>query len=289
MSESGETILRANGVDLCVETFGSDEDAAILLIMGSNASMDWWEEGFCRRLADGERFVIRYDHRDTGRSVTYQPGMAPYGAGDFVGDAIGLLDTLELASAHLVGMSMGGAIAQLAALDHPDRVSSLTLISTSPAGPGPEDPDLPPMSAEAIARFPAERPDWADRAAAIEHVVQLARASAGSRPFDEATVREVSTRAYDRTTDFASTMANHDAVIGDVGRWRERLAGLAVPTLVVHGEDDPVLPHNHGVALAREIPGAELLTLERTGHELPAAAWDVVVPAILAHTEERRS
>jgi pimeloyl-ACP methyl ester carboxylesterase len=244
--------------------------------------MDWWEDDFCERLAAGSRFVIRYDHRDTGRSVSYEPGAPQYTFGDLTADAIGLLDSLGLARAHLVGISMGGAIAQLAALDHADRVASLTLISTSPAGPG--DPDLPGMSKETVARFEVSEPDWSDRAAVIDYMAHLARASASaSRPFDEAAFRDLAGRALDRTVNIASSMTNHNVIDGG-DRWRERLGEVEVPTLVVHGTEDPVLPYAHGLALATEIRGAELLTLERTGHELPRATWDVVVPAILEHT-----
>src|ERR687887_1422948 len=127
--------------------------------MGSGASMDWWEDEFCERLAAGSRLVIRYDHRDTGRSISYEPGAPEYTFADLVDDAVGLLDSLGVARAHLVGMSMGGAIAQLAALNHPERVASLTLISTS-AGPG--DPDLPGPSDQLRGRFaaPPPAPDW---------------------------------------------------------------------------------------------------------------------------------
>ena len=124
--EPNERIIRAKGVDLCVQTFGDRADPPILLIMGGASSMDWWEDGFCERLMAGSRFVIRYDHRDTGRSVSYEPGAAPYSLRDLAEDAVGLLDALGLESAHLVGMSMGGWIGQLVALDHPDRVASLT-------------------------------------------------------------------------------------------------------------------------------------------------------------------
>jgi pimeloyl-ACP methyl ester carboxylesterase len=148
-------------------------DPAILLIMGSSASMDWWEDDFCERLADGRRFVVRYDHRDTGRSVSYRPGAPPYTLRDLAADAVGLLDTFGLARAHLVGMSMGGAIAQLVALDHPGRVASLTLIATSPAGPG--DPGLPETPAQTRAKFAAiAEPTWPDRTAVIDYLVQLA-------------------------------------------------------------------------------------------------------------------
>jgi pimeloyl-ACP methyl ester carboxylesterase len=283
--EQGERILRANGVDLCVQTFGDRADPPILLIMGGASSMDWWEDGFCERLMAGSRFVLRYDHRDTGRSVGYEPGAAPYSLRDLAGDAVGLLDAFGLEGAHLVGMSMGGWIGQLVALENPDRVASLTLISTSPTA-GPSDPDLPEMSQELQAYFAEEasEPDWSDRSAVIDSIVEGERHFAGSGPFDEAAIREVAARAFDRTTDFASSIANH-ATIDSGDRWRERLGEVNVPTLVVHGTEDPVYPYPNAVALAKEIPFARLLALERVGHEVPPRAlWDVVVGAILRHT-----
>jgi pimeloyl-ACP methyl ester carboxylesterase len=277
-----EQIVSANGVDLCLQTFGDRGDPPILLIMGSGASMDWWEDALCARLAAGGRFVVRYDHRDTGRSVTYEPGAPGYTGDDLVGDAVGIIDVLGLAPAHVVGMSMGGAFAQLIALDHRDRVASLTLIATS-GGAG--DPDLPGMPAQARAAFAAvSAPDWSDRAAVVSYYTQLARVAVSpNRAFDEEGFARLCERVLDRTTNIASSAMNHDLLDGG-GRWRERLAGLDVPTLVVHGTDDPVFPHEHGEALAREIPGARLLTLEDTGHELPPATWDVLVPALLEHT-----
>jgi len=281
--ETAERLVRANGVELCVQAFGQATDPAILLIMRSAASMDWWEDDFCERLAAGRRFVIRYDHRDTGRSVSYQPGAPPYTLRDMAADAVGVLDAFGLARAHLAGMSMGGAIAQLVALDHPGRVGSLTLIATSPAGP--DDHGLPATPEVTRARFAAiGEPAWSNRAAVTGYLVQLARVAAGtSRPFDEAAAREVARRAVDRSASIASSVTNHDLVDGGDG-WRERLGELRAPALVVHGTDDPVLPYGHGLALAREIPGAHLLPLEQTGHELPRVVWDVVVPVILCHT-----
>jgi pimeloyl-ACP methyl ester carboxylesterase len=130
--ESNEKIVRANGVDLCVETSGDPADPPILLIHGAAASLIAWEDEFCERLAAGSRFVIRYDHRDTGRSVSYEPGAPQYTLRDLVADVVSLLDVFDLGSAHLVGRSMGGGIAMLAALDYPDRVASLTLVGTTP-------------------------------------------------------------------------------------------------------------------------------------------------------------
>lgn len=285
---SNERLIRANGVDLCVETFGDPTDPAILLIMGAAASMLSWEDEFCERLAAGSRLVIRYDQRDTGRSVSYEPGCPPYTLRDLVGDAVGILDASRLASAHLVGMSMGGAIAQLVALDHSDRVASLTLISTSPAGPGSDDPDLPAMPEEVRTRFSAAvEPDWSDRGAVIDYIVDIERTCAGdSRSFDEAGMRDLAGRVVDRTVNIESSLTNHFAMDGGE-RWRERLGAVGAPTLVVHGTEDPVLPYGHAIALAKEIPGAELLALEQTGHELPRAVWEIVVPAILEHTSRR--
>jgi pimeloyl-ACP methyl ester carboxylesterase len=187
--ESAERIVCVNEVGLCVQAFGHAADPVILLIMGSAASMDWWEDGFCERLAAGRRFVIRYDHRDTGRSVSYQPGAPPYTLRDLAADAVGLLDAFGVARAHLVGMSIGGAIAQLVALDHPGRVASLTLIATSPAGPG--DPGLPATPQETWARFATiAEPAWSDRAEVTGYLVHLARVSASrSRPFSRSTRR----------------------------------------------------------------------------------------------------
>src|ERR687894_833413 len=283
--EPNERMIRANGVDLCIQTFGERADPPILLITGGASSRDWWEDGFCERLMAGSRFVIRYDHRDTGRSGSYEPGAAPYSLRDLAADAVGLLDAFGLESAHLVGMSVGGWIGQLVALDHPDRVSSLTLISTSPTA-GSSDPDLTEMSEELRASFAEEapEPDWSDRDAVIDYMVEGERLFAGSRPFDEAAVREIAARAFDRTTNLASGITNH-AGIDSGDRWRERLGEVSAPTLVIHGTEDPMFPYGNAVALANEIPAARLLALERVGHEVPSRdLWDAVVPAILRHT-----
>jgi pimeloyl-ACP methyl ester carboxylesterase len=277
-----ELIARANGVNLCVETFGDRSDPAVLLIMGTGASMEWWEDEFCDRLASSSRFVIRYDHRDTGQSVTYPVGRPEYTGGDLARDAIGILDMLGVPSAHLVGMSMGGALAQLIALDRPDRVRSLTLISTTAVAGGRSD--LPSMSEEDAARFAIDDPDWSDRDAVIDYLTQLAGASASrNRPFDERSFRQLAGRVFDRSRDIAAMVKNHDLI--ESGEPPSRpLEQLDVPVLILHGEDDPLFPPAHGEALAAAIPGARLIKLERTGHELPRETWDVVVPAILELT-----
>ena len=291
---AGGRIVRANGVDLCAETFGDPADPAILLVGNSMLS---WEDEFCERLAAGSRFVVRYDLRNTGWSVGHDPDVPPYTLRDLVADVVGLLDVFGLGSAHLVGFGPGGWIGQLGALDHPDRVASLTLISTRPTAPGPNDPDLPEHSDELMAHFMGvPEPDWSDRKAVIDHMVEAGRQMAGSRPFDEAAVRDAVGRVFDRTVDAMPSTASHRsihrsnqlassfAVIDHGDRWRERLGEIGAPTLVIHGAEDPFFPHGNALALADEIPGARLLTLERTGYELPRAVWDLVVPAILRHT-----
>jgi pimeloyl-ACP methyl ester carboxylesterase len=284
-TEANERIVRANGVDLCVQAFGDRTAPPILLIHGATTSMLGWEDEFCERLAAGPRFVIRYDHRDTGRSVSYEPGAPQYTLRDLVADAVGLLDAFDLESAHLVARSLGGQLAMLAALDHPDRIASLTLIGTSPGGS-----DLPSMSEEFLAYISgAENPDWSDREAVIDHVLGMLRVfSGGSGHLDEATMRDLVGHDVDRTANVASSQINHFAI--DVGEpFRGRIGEIGAPTLVVHGEVDPVFPLGHALALEREIAGAELLVLERTGHELPRAAWDIVVSAILRHTSQKGS
>ena len=273
-------IVQANGVDLCAETFGARTDPAILLIHGAGNSMLSWDERFCTRLATGCRFVIRYDIRDTGRSVSYEPGAPPYGLRDLVADAAGLLEALGVAGAHIVGLSLGGTIGQLLALDHPRSVASLTLIASTPGMPGEESGDLPEASAGVFASVPA-RPDWSDRAAVIDYLVESERPF--SPRFDEAAARELAARVADHTINPASVP---NVYVLDSGEpWRDRLGQITAPTLVIHGTDDPMFSLDHARALAREIPGAELLCVEHMGHEyFPPDTWDVVVPAILRHT-----
>jgi pimeloyl-ACP methyl ester carboxylesterase len=280
-------ILRANGVDLCVQTFGDSAAPAILLVAGAASSMDWWDDEFCERLAAGGRFVIRYDQRDTGQSVSYPPGAPGYNGQDLVEDAVGVLDALAIERAHVVAMSMGGGIAQYLALDYPDRVASLTLIASSPAVPGgPDRPKLPPASDELKKLFaePPAEPDWSDRAAVIDYIVEDARPYAGPNTFDEEAYRELAARMVDRTINIASAMKNHFLIDGD-DPLRSSLGEVRVPTLVLHGTEDPLFPFPHAEALVREIPRARLLPLEGVGHELPPrATWDEVVPAVLDHT-----
>jgi pimeloyl-ACP methyl ester carboxylesterase len=276
-----ERMIDVGGVELCTESFGDPADPAILLVMGIGASMLWWEEGFCRMLADGGRFAIRYDHRDTGRSVTYEPGRPQYTTADLVADAIGVLDAYGIRAAHVVGVSAGGAFAQLLGLDFPDRVLSLVLISTSPATPG--ERALPPPT-ERYGRFlAAAEVDWSDEASVIEYLVAYARTLAGpDRPFAEAAMRELVRRDVERARDIAAAENHGIAPAGEVSP--TPLATLGAPTLVIHGTADPMFPLEHGQALAEEIPAARLLPLNGAGHGVERADWEAIVRAIVMHT-----
>ena len=274
-------MIEANGVELCTEPFGDPADPPILLVMGAGGSMLWWDEGFCRLLAGHRRFVIRYDHRDTGRSVTYAPGRPAYTGADLVADAVGVLDAYGIPAAHVVGVSAGGAFAQLLALGSPDRVLSLTLISTSPATP--VDVELPPPT-ERFRQFVANADvEWSDRRSVVDYLVGYSRVLAGDeRRFDEEAARELVVRDVDRALDIAAS-ENH-SVIAEGDAPREPLSTIAVPTLVIHGTADPMFPPAHGRALAAEIPGARLLLLEGAGHGVDRRDWETIVHAVVDHT-----
>jgi pimeloyl-ACP methyl ester carboxylesterase len=287
---TSEQIVKANGVELCVESFGDPADPAVLLIHGAGHSLLAWDEEFVGRLVAGGRRVIRYDSRDAGRSTSFPVGAPGYGLGDLVADAVGLLDELGITAAHVVGMSQGAAVAQLLALDHADRVASLTLASSTPGGPGHHYSDLPAPSPELQEFFADEpaAPEWSDRAAVIDYLVEAERPfAAHSRPFDTEGMRAAAARIVDRTADIAAQLTN-PFMISAGEPWRDRLGRIGTPTLVLHGTEDPMFPIGHGEALAAEIPGARFVPLEQTGHEVfPRHQWDTVVPAILDHTAHR--
>ena len=276
-----ERMIEANGVELCTESFGDPADSPVLLVMGIGGSMLWWEEGFCQMLADGGRFVIRYDHRDTGRSVTYEPGRPEYTGADLVADAVSVLDAYGIPAAHLVGVSAGGAFAQQLALEFAERVLSLVLISTSPATPG--DRDLPPPTHEFGQFVSTAEVDWSDRESVIDYLVAYSRLLAGGRrPFDEAAMRELVRREVKRARDFGAAQ-NHD-LLPQGESSSTPLSSVKVPTLVIHGTADPMFPLEHGEALAREILGARLLRLEDAGHGVDRADWAAICRGILEHS-----
>jgi pimeloyl-ACP methyl ester carboxylesterase len=277
-----ERMIEANGVELCAEQFGDPDHAPVLLIQGIGASMLWWEEGFCRRLAGGGRFVIRYDHRDTGRSVAYEHGRPGYTGADLDADAVGVLEAFSLGSAHLVGVSAGGAIAQGVALGSPDRARSLTLISTTAAVSIGRD--LPPPTAEFGRFVSTAQVDWSDQGSMIDYLVNYQRLLAGGqREFDEDAARRLVRRDVERARDPAAVQ-NHDVLDHGEGPTAP-LSSIGAPTLVVHGTADPMFPIEHGETLADQIPGAALLRLEGAGHGVFRADWEALVDAILEHTD----
>jgi pimeloyl-ACP methyl ester carboxylesterase len=287
MSTIRDELIAVNGVEIAYETFGerSSHHPPLVLAHGAGDSMLSWREALCERLGMGGRFVVRYDSRDAGRSTSYEPGDPPYSSRDVVADAAALIDALELGPVHFAGLSGGGATAQLLALDYPEKVATLILLSTTPGEPS-ETPDLskPDPRVAAVFSGDAPEPDWADRDAVVDYLVEMERPFAGSHGFDAEAQRELCGQVFDRTINIAAQLTNPFAVKDGEG-WRRRLGEITAPTLVIHGDEDPLFPLDHGQALAREIPGAELLVLEGVGHEYPPPdTWDTVAHAILRHT-----
>ncbi len=281
-----ERMVQSSGVELCTESFGDPADPPILLVQGVGASMLWWDEGLCRTLSGAGRFVIRYDHRDTGRSTSYEPGHPGYTGADLTADTAGVLDAYDILSAHLVGVSAGGAFAQMLALEFPDRVRSLVLISTTPAAPG--DRELP-SPADEFRRFVSTATvDWSDRESVVAYLVGYCRMLSGSeRSFDEAYTRDLVGRDVERARDFAARR-NHD-LLAEGESPSAPLSSITAPTLVIHGAADPMFPIEHGAALAQEIPGAKLLRLDGAGHGIDPADREEVAAAIIDHTVADRA
>jgi pimeloyl-ACP methyl ester carboxylesterase len=284
-----EEMLDLGDVSLCVERYGEATDPTLLLISGAAESMDGWDPAWCGQLASAGRRVVRYDHRDTGRSTSSPPGHPWYPGSALSGDVLRLLDALDVDRAHLVGLSMGGAISQEVAARHPHRVVSLTLIATSPAGRRHDDSPLPPPEPRVAETFgkPPPDPDWTDRQAVVDHLVESYRPYAGSLGFDEPAARRLVQHVVDRTTDIEAASKNHWLVAGgdDEGFV---MTDIGAPTLVVHGTTDPMFPLAHGEALAREIGWATLLRVPGMGHERPPVTVRAeATEAIVRHTRPR--
>lgn len=281
MKTSTRTI-RANGVEIATQSFGDPSDPAVLLIMGAMASMLWWPEELCRKIAAGGRHVIRYDNRDTGLSTKYAPGKPPYGFDDMADDAVRVLDGYGIGKAHVAAMSLGGMIGQIVALKYPERVLSFTAISTSPLG---IDTSRLPRTTRAYMEHSeaGASVDWSDPRQAIDFVVKDAGMLAGTaHPFDEAAARAFVEADCDRSGGYLSA-TNHFMLSGG-DSLEGRLGEMKAPLLVVHGAADPIFPVEHGAALADAVPGARLLRIEGGGHELHRAHWDEIVAALLGHT-----
>jgi pimeloyl-ACP methyl ester carboxylesterase len=274
--------ITVNDVTLFSERFGEPADPAILLIMGAMASGVWWPEDFCRQLAGRGRHVIRYDHRDTGKSISYAHGHLAYGVEDLADDAMRVLDAYGIQRAHLVGMSLGGYLAQLIGLKYEERVVTLTLIASEALEAA--DPEIAGIDPAVLAYHAAAGGlDWRDRAAVLDYQVGAWRLLSGSaHPFAESEIRALATADYDRTPNPTSVF-NHAALSEPVG-WLGRLSRLRSPVLVIHGTEDRVVPYAHALTIKARVPTATLLTLHGTGHELHRADWPSILTAIEEHT-----
>ncbi|WP_224240235.1 alpha/beta fold hydrolase [Hyalangium gracile] len=295
-----ERRVQSNGIDLWTESFGDPGAPPILLVMGASAQALGWPEEFIELLVAGGRYVIRYDHRDTGQSTCFDFQKNPYTLVDLAEDAVGVLDAYGIARAHLVGASMGGMICQLLSILHPERVLTLTSMVSTPLRPDvqesfmqafmgqPSTGSLPPPAPRAIELYQslAASPPTT-REEAIEVQLKILRMMSGSvAPFEEQEFRRRVERMFDRARDMAASN-NHGLVPSPTREHAEALRRLRVPTLVIHGTDDPMFPLEHGFATAEAIPGAKLLLLEGMGHEIARPLHGAMAKAILEHTGSR--
>jgi pimeloyl-ACP methyl ester carboxylesterase len=277
---------RANGIEVEYESFGATGATPLLLIMGLGAQMISWDDEFCALLAGRGFHVIRFDNRDCGLSAWMDEAGVPdvmaalagqpspvYLLDDMAADAVGLLDALGIKAAHIVGASMGGFIAQLVALNHPESVLTLTSIMSGPGGR-----EAPPPKPEGAAVLMAVAPPT--REERIEQAMAGRKVLIGSAdPFDEGAERARATRAVYRAYYPAGVARQLVAVMAAPSRL-ERLRSLAVPTLVIHGVDDVLVPVENGRLVAAAVPRARLLELDGMGHDLPRRVWPQVVGAI---------
>jgi pimeloyl-ACP methyl ester carboxylesterase len=281
--DAGEALATVGGLQICYQTFGRPSDPPLLLIAGLGAQMIVWEDDFCAALAARGFRVVRFDNRDVGKSTKIDwtppadPGdgiAAPYLLKDMAGDAVGLMDFLNIASAHIVGASMGGMIAQELAIHWPARVRSLTSIMSTTG-----DPRLPPPSPEAMKVFTAPPPKTPEEY--VEANVSAWRVFRGSGfPEDERRDRARAVRAAARGSHPEGGQRQLLAVYASGSR-KKTLPSVTAPTLVIHGVDDPLVPFAAGEDTAAAIPGARFVALPRMGHALPVAVWPRVIDEIV--------
>jgi pimeloyl-ACP methyl ester carboxylesterase len=289
--------VHVHGVDIEYESYGDAAAPAILLIAGLATQMIRWATPFCDSLAAQGFRVIRFDNRDAGLSTHFSdfplPEMGalfaafargerpaiPYSLGDMAEDAVALLDALDIGKAHVVGRSMGGMIAQLIAAEHPERVLSLVSIMSTTGNPA-----LPQSSPEAMAAMRAPTPDpRQDEAAFLAHALTLARVIAGSQfPFDEDFIRAQALAEARRSFDPAAAGRQHLAIAVDGDR-RARLRRITAPTLVIHGDEDRLLPWQAGEDTAANIEGAVFQKISGMGHEIPPGLYAEIAERIAAH------
>lgn len=293
---SDERLASVGEVELAYQTIGERSDPPMLLVMGLASQMIGWPDAFCELLADRGFFVIRFDNRDCGRSTvldgagTPSTGDAldggsaavPYTLSGMAGDAAGLLDALEVSAAHVVGVSMGGMIAQTLAIEQPERVLSLASIMSTTG-----DPSVGQATPAAQAVL-FRRPPLDDREAFAEEIVNV-RAVIGSQGLerDEEWSCEVARKAFDRGIHPDGTLRQIAAILASGDR-SDALRALDVPTVVIHGRDDPLIGVSGGEATAAAIPDAELVLIDGMGHDLPPAVWERIVEAIAANAARAR-
>ncbi len=287
----------ANGIEIEYETFGDPADDPILLVMGLGSQLLGWTLPFCEALVERGHHVIRFDNRDVGLSTKItdaehdsvpdamrkgmagEPINAPYLLTDMAADAVGLLDHLGLERAHVAGASMGGMIAQTMAIGFPERVQSLTSIMSHTGEKG-----LRPPTPEAMQVLMTRAPDG--REAAIDQALKTWRViGSPGFPFDEERIRERASRSYDRCHHPAGAERQLVAVTASGSR-REALESLDVPTLVIHGEDDPLVPVEGGRATLDAVPGAAGLFIEGMGHDMPVELYDTLTDGISGHAKK---
>ncbi len=286
--------VQANGIELIYDSFGNETDEAILLIAGLGTQMIRWTAPFCEELASHGYHVIRFDNRDAGCSTHFnqcpppdigelasalmsgQRPDVPYRLGDMAADVVGLLDALGIARAHVAGRSMGGMIAQILASDHADRVLSLTSIMSSTG-----NAELPQASPDIMAMMMRPAPDpMTDPQGFLSVRLAFARRIAGRRyPFDEQAHSALLLKEAERCYDPAGTV-RQIAAMAVAGDRRERLSTITVPTLVIHGTDDPLILPACGLDTASTIPNATYHLIEGMGHDLPFEFEEEVIGAI---------
>ncbi|MEA2908771.1 MAG: hypothetical protein QOJ15_852 [Bradyrhizobium sp.] len=287
-------IARANGIDICYEIFGDAAAEPMLLIMGLGAQMIHWDDDFCRQLAARGFRVIRFDNRDIGKSSKMSGGKrlaplellklrflkipvkAPYLLRDMAQDVTGLMDVLGIKSAHLVGASMGGMIAQEIAISFPPRVRSLTSIMSTTGNPK-DPPPTREAAAVLMAPPPTTKEEYFERYAQTWKILRV-----GSFPQDEALDRARAERTFERGLNPAGVGRQLRAILASGSR-KQRLASVKAPTLVIHGTVDPLVRPEAGKDTAASIPGAKLLMIEGMGHALPIPIWPQIIDAIDKH------
>jgi len=279
-----------SSIELDYETFGPETGPPLLLIRGLGTQRIQWPEGLLDAFVARGFCCITFDNRDVGRSTWFDdhpvpvagevmqavagggsPAL-PYTLADMADDCVALLDVLGVARAHVLGMSMGGMIAQLVALRHQARAASLVSVMSATGGPG-----IPGPSPEAAAAL--MEPTLTEREPYIEQWVRTSRVYTGTLPFDADAAREIAGRCFDRAFHPDGVGRQLGAVLG-AGSRREALAAVTAPSLVVHGDADPLVPLAGGEDTAKSIPGAELLVIEGMGHDLPLESWAPIADAV---------